>query len=108
MQTDAHRGDDAEVTTSSFDSPEQVAVVSCVARGDSSIRKYQLSGDQVVRSQPEARHQRSIAASQNKAGHADSTVIADDGCQSVPAGCVVQIGNRHATRNGRFEGFHIH
>lgn len=36
-----------------------------------------LSGDQVVRSEPEARHQRSIAAAQEKAGHADSAFIAD-------------------------------
>jgi hypothetical protein len=87
MQAHTHRGDHAEVAATAAQRPEQLWLVIRVGRDDSSIRQDNLGAEQVVQCKAEPPVERTVAAAECQAGHADTTDIACRGDQPVGRGC---------------------
>ena len=71
MQTVAHGGHDAEVSTAAMQRPEQLLFSVVFGGNDAAVRENHVCGNYVVERQAKAADQRTIAAAQCESGHPD-------------------------------------
>ena len=101
MEFEAHRGDDAEISASATKRPEKLSFIVGAGHDDLTIREHDLCGYEIVQSESKPTDQRSVAAAQREASHADRSDRSGDGGETKGLRRGRKIKSARASRNLR-------
>jgi hypothetical protein len=99
MQSAAQRGDDAKIAAASAQRPEQLLVLLFTGGHEAAVREHHLRFDQIVERKPKTSDQRSIAAAERQACHADAGGRAADQGETERVGDGNDVGGPRAARD---------